>query len=140
MRPPYENMTNEELVRRYIDAGVRKHEATKLYYEGEDYVTPCNALVEEIGRIFGELRSRNAEPLLLPLLDHENPGVRLAVASQCLPLAPARAVAVLEAIEAAHNHVEEMSAWDTLQAWRNPLFRENVWAWNKPVVSPTAKT
>jgi len=132
MRLSYENMTSEELVRRYIDVGMRKHEATKLYYEGEDYVTPCNALVEEIGEIFDILRSRNAETLLLPLLDHENPGVRLAVAAQCLPLAPARATTVLEAIEAAHNHVEEMSAWDTLQKWRNPIFRGKVWAWNKP--------
>ena len=133
------SLSDEELVQRYIDAGIRRHEVTKLFYEGIDYVEPFSALTKEIGAIFGELRSRNAEALLLPLLDHENPGVRLAAASQCLPLAPERAIAVLEAIKAMRNHVEEKNAWGTLYSWRNPVLREKVWAWNKPTSPPLSK-
>src|ERR1700722_4902548 len=126
------NLSNEELVERYIDVGMRRHETNKLFYRGLDYVKPYGILVQETGKIFDELQSRNAEALLLPLLDHENPGVRLCAATHCLPLAPERAIATLEAIKAMRNHVEQTRAGMTLYIWGTPALHEKVRIWNKP--------
>jgi hypothetical protein len=138
-RQSYAAMSNDDLVSRYIDAGIRQHEASKLYYDGgiDDYVKAWSAVSDEIIGIHKELRSRGSLSLLLPLLDHESPGVRLAVATQCLPLAPERAIAVLEAIVKMRNHVEQMEAGSALYCWRTPVLRNGVPAWAEPSSSAT---
>jgi hypothetical protein len=87
------DLSNDELLGRFVELGVRRHDAA-LELDTET----CNKLVDKTGEIFSVLKSRGEEThrLLLPLMHHENAGVRLAAASYCFSIEPIAARAALQ--------------------------------------------
>ncbi len=118
--PTLQEMSVEQLAARFEDAGMRRF-ATHSMGNGREAwdVQLSNRITTEIGAVADELGSRNALSALLPLLDHANICVRNDAAACCLPIAPERAVAVLEAIAAGRQMAEHSNASWTLRQWRN---------------------
>ena len=81
-------------------------------------VETSNTIMTELGAVRDELQSRDALSALLPLLDHKNIAVRNDAAACCLPVAPERAVPVLEAIIAGTDRIEQNNASWALRLWR----------------------
>jgi HEAT repeat protein len=118
-RPTLKEMSTEQLVARFEDAGVREYATQFLGGQFEPYdVKLRNRIVDEIRGVADELKSRGALPNLLPLLDHANITVRNSAAIYCLDVAPERALPVLEAISAGRDKTEAVSAWWALDRWR----------------------
>ena len=110
-RPAVEDMSTEQLVARFEDAGIRRYATRFLGGEFEPFdVKLSNRILGEMRGIVDELKSRDALAELLPLLDHSNIGVRNDAASFCVPVARGRAVAALEGIEASRDTIERSRA------------------------------
>jgi HEAT repeat protein len=110
-RPAVKDMSTEQLAARFEDAGIRHYATRFLGGEFEPFdVKLSNRIVGEMRDIVGELKSRDALPELLPLLDHSNITVRHDAASFCVPIARERAIAALEAIEASRDTIESSRA------------------------------
>jgi HEAT repeat protein len=110
-RPALKDMSTEQLVARFEDAGIRHYATRFLGDEFEPFdVKLNNRIVGEMRDIVGELKSRDALAELLPLLDHSNITVRHDAASFCVPIAGERAIAALEAIEASRDTIESSRA------------------------------
>jgi HEAT repeat protein len=118
-RPTLQEMSVEQLTARFEDAGMRRY-ATHLMGNGREAwdVETSNRIMTEIGAVADELKSRDALSALLPLLDHQNVSVRNNAAACCLPMAPERAVPVLEAIAAGTDRIEKRNASWALRLWR----------------------
>ncbi len=118
-RPTLQDMSTDQLAARFEDAAVREYATRFLGGEFEPYdVKRRNAIINEIRDIVGELRSRDALPILLPFLDHQNITVRNSTAIFCLAIAPERALAVLQTIAAGRDRVEAASASRAINRWR----------------------
>ncbi|MGD1037035.1 MAG: DUF2019 domain-containing protein [Roseiarcus sp.] len=114
-RPTPKDMSTEQLVARFEDAGIRRYATRFLGGESEPFdVKLSNRIVGEMRGIVDELKSRDALAELLPMLDHPNIAVRNNAANFCVPIARERAIAVLEAIEASRDSIERSSAGTTL--------------------------
>ncbi|MFZ1963220.1 MAG: DUF2019 domain-containing protein [Roseiarcus sp.] len=110
-RPTLKDMSTEQLVSRFEDAGIRHYATRFLGDETEPFdVKLSNRIVGEMREIVGELKSRDALAELLPLLDHSNITVRHDAASFCVAIARERAIAALEAIEASRDAIESSRA------------------------------
>jgi len=118
-RPTVKEMSTDQLVARFEDAGIRENATQFLGGQFE----PCdvklrNRIIDEIRGVADELKSRDALPSLLPLLDHANITVRKSAAIYCLDVAPERALPALEAISAGRDTSEAVSAWWAIERWR----------------------
>jgi HEAT repeat protein len=103
-RPNLKEMSTDQLVARFEDAGIRENATQFLGGQFEPYDV--------------KLKSRGALLNLLPLLDHANVTVRNSAAIYCLDVAPERALPALEAISAGRDKTEAVSAWWALERWR----------------------
>ncbi len=119
LHPTVRRMSVEQLRERFEDAGIRQYATQFLSDEkgGRDVAT-WNRIAGETYRIAEELKARGSLAVLLPLLDHANVVVRWATATRCLPIAPERAVPILEDVAAQTYRSESMHASDTLDQWR----------------------
>jgi HEAT repeat protein len=110
-RPTLKDMSTEQLVSRFEDAGIRRYATRFLGGEFEPFdVKLSNRIIGEMREIADELKFRNALAALLPLLDHSNITVRNDAASFCAPIARERAIGALEAIEASRDTIESSRA------------------------------
>jgi hypothetical protein len=103
-----------ELVTAYIEAAAAHGRASA---EG-DYKT-ANPRANELIAIYHELRARGPEvqAALLPLLDSDDPHVRLSVAAHALEFAPNQGESVLEGLVSLPGMVG-LDAQMTLREWR----------------------
>jgi Domain of unknown function (DUF2019) len=123
-RPTVKEMSTEQLVARFEDAGIREYATQFLGGQFEPYdVKLRNRIVDEIRGIVDELKSRGALASILPLLDHTNITVRNSAAIYCLDVAPERALPTLEAISAGRDRTEAISAWWALDRRRKAQSR-----------------
>jgi hypothetical protein len=118
-RPTLEEMSVTQLAARFEDAGIRCY-ATHFMNNGQEAwdTETSNRIMTEQGDTAEELTSRDSLDALLPLLDHANICVRNSAAACCLPIAPERAVRVLEAIKEGEDSIERGNAASTLDRWR----------------------
>jgi HEAT repeat protein len=119
--PTIKDMSVDELVARFEDAGMRRYAAIE-FMGGEDEawdVELANRTGGEMLDAADELKSRDAVSALLPLLNHSNIYIRNLAAMRCLAIAPDLAAPVLEATEAGPNHLASMNARSALNRWRN---------------------
>ncbi len=102
----------DEVVRRYVDAAAAHHEATVTgdFRRG-------NPQHDIVAAAYRELRRRGDEQVLLPLLEHPDPGVRSWAAAHALEFSPGEGERVLEAL-AGEEGIEGFNAQMTLQTWR----------------------
>jgi hypothetical protein len=119
LRPTLRQMSVEQLKARFEDAAIRQYASQFLSDEkgGRDVAT-WNRIAGETYRIAEELKGRGSLVVLLPLLGHPNVVVRWATATRCLPIAPERAIPILEDVAAQTYRAESMHASDTLDQWR----------------------
>ncbi|MGQ0662999.1 MAG: DUF2019 domain-containing protein [Pseudomonadota bacterium] len=113
----YAKLSVAELVARYEKTALEHFEAVVVL----DTPT-ANRKMDIIIGIGRELhaRGRDAHAALLPLLEHENPGVRTQAAADALLFAPDRAVSVLEAIRRDFKGTGiGADAGGILDRWRN---------------------
>ena len=117
--PTLGEMSTDQLVERFQDAGMREY-ATQFLGDGDEPwdVGLRNRIITETSELVRELKSRNAVAGLLPFIDHPNITVRRKAATHCLALAPERAVPTLEAIVATKDSFELGAASWTLDRWR----------------------
>jgi hypothetical protein len=108
----------EQLVRTYTGAASAQGLATEV---GD--AEAANEASGVLARSFRELRRLGLESALLPLLEHEDPGVRCWAAAHTLNLAPGPAEAVLEALAATPRTLVGFNARMTLDQWRRGLLR-----------------
>jgi HEAT repeat protein len=110
-RPALKDMSTQQLVARFEDAGIRRYATRFLGSEFEPFdVKLSNRIVGEMREIVEELKSRDALAELLPMLDNPNISVRNDAASFCAPIARERAIGALEAIEASRDTIEKSRA------------------------------
>ena len=95
--PKLKDMTVDQLVERFRDAGVR-HYATQFMGGDDEWWDQKlrNRIIGEEMKIVDELKSRDALPSLTPLMDDENSFVRMTAAIACLRLNPDKAVPLLK--------------------------------------------
>ncbi len=103
------------LVNRYADSAAAHGRAT----EAGDHET-ANAAHEALARVYRELRRRGTEAqrTLLPLLEHDDPGVRVWAGAHALEFAPAQGERALTRIAEIPKSLVGFSAEVTLQEWR----------------------
>ncbi len=118
-RPTLKEMSTDQLIARFEDAGIRENATQFLGGQFEPYdVKVRNRIIDEIRGVANELRSRDALARILPLLDHANITVRNTAAIYCLGIAPDLALPVLEAIAEGRDKTEAVSAWLALERRR----------------------
>jgi len=78
-------LTVDQLLQRFIEIGEKRHFA-KITNDSRRY----NRYVDQTWAVYTELASRGdeARDKILPLMDHRNPGVRLAAAGVTMYFAP----------------------------------------------------
>ena len=106
--------TAEELVQLYVDAAQRH-----AHLNTPRDVNSVNAAADQLAAIHREFRSRpndDGVALLLPLLRHKTPNVRLWAAAHLLDSSPNEAVPMLE--ELATTRGVSLEASTTLAEWR----------------------
>jgi hypothetical protein len=120
-RSKLRSLTNDELVRRFVDIGLAQEEA--LVY-GE--IAKFNRLFEQKDHVVDELRSRPGDQrrVLLSLYDHPNLQVRLIAVKNSLALAPDEGRRVLQAIADSREYPEAaeagMTLWDLDRGFFKP--------------------
>lgn len=100
MKPAISEMTNDELVARFIEISMAQGEAIETFQTAK-----FNRLFDRNQKILGELRACPGDQrrLLFALYDHPTMQVRLNAAYATYALDPARATAVFEAIVASKH-------------------------------------
>jgi hypothetical protein len=117
-RPTVKDMSTDQLVARFEDAGIRRYATQFLGGEFEPFdVELNNRIAKETREIINELKSRDALSRLLPLLDHPNISVRRTAATYAISVAPDRTLPVLEAVSASRDSIEAPRASATLDRW-----------------------
>jgi hypothetical protein len=101
----------DSLVTRYAEAASRHGEVTLAGTETriED--------ADEIASVYAELRRRDGRSALLPLLDADEPGVRVWAAAHALEFAPDKGEVVLVQLSQRED-VIGFTAATTLDEWR----------------------
>jgi hypothetical protein len=94
-RRPLRSMTNEQIIARFVDLGLREGMAIEM-----NMFSKSNRLYPEKAALIEELKSRPGDQrrLLFDLYDHPNKQVQLNAAKATLALDLARARAALEAL------------------------------------------
>lgn len=119
-RPSLKDMSTDQLVARFEDAGVRRYATQFLGGETEPFdVELNNRIAVETGEIVDELATRDALSRLLALLDHPNISVRRTAATFAISVAPDRTLPVLEAVSASRDLIEAPRASATLDRWND---------------------
>jgi HEAT repeat protein len=117
-RPTVRDMSTDQLVARFEDAGVRRYATRFLGGEFEPFdVELNNRIAKETREIVDELKARDALSRLLPLLDHPNISVRRTAATYAISVAPDRTLPVLESVSASRDSIEAPRASATLDRW-----------------------
>lgn len=106
-----EQATTDELVGRYAEAAHRHGEATA------EAGRPANADADEIAAIYRELRRRDRQRILLPLLDSQDAGVRAWAGAHALEFAPDEGEPVLAQLAEGAGLIA-FGAKMTLREWR----------------------
>lgn len=124
--PALKDMMIEQLIDSFKDACTRLYATTRFLSDeeggGMDMVA-YNHVAGDSHAIAKELATRGKLETLVPLLDDPLITTRQRAATYCLPVAPERAVGTLEAINATQTWPEDMSAWRTLNEFRNGTYR-----------------
>jgi hypothetical protein len=124
-RPTVKEMSTDQLVARFEDAGIRRYATQFLGGEFEPFdVELNNRIAKETGEIVDELRARDALGRLLLLLDHSNISVRRTAATYAIAVAPDRTLPVLESISASRDSIEAPRASATLDRWNDSKKRD----------------
>ncbi len=117
-RPTVKDMSTDQLVARFEDAGIRSYATRFLGGEFEPFdVELYNRITRETREIVDELKARDELVRLLPLLDHPNISVRRTAATYAISVAPDRTLPVLEAVNASRDSIEAPRASATLDRW-----------------------
>jgi hypothetical protein len=117
--PTLQEMSDEALLARFEDAGERLVGCRFIdwVHEKRDMDTR-NAILGELIAIKMEMKRRGMLARLAPFLDSAEPEIRLQAATGCLRVAPEKAVATLEALEAGpRGEVCAAAGW-ALDRWR----------------------
>ena len=118
--PAVKDMSTDQLVARFEDAGIRGYATRFLGGEFEPFdVELYNRIVRETRKIVDELKARGSLNGLLPLLDHPNISVRRTAATYAISVAPDRTLPVLESISASRDSIEAPRASATLDRWND---------------------
>ncbi|HYA73025.1 MAG TPA: DUF2019 domain-containing protein [Roseiarcus sp.] len=118
-RPTVKDMSTDQLVARFEDAGIRSYATRFLGGEFEPFdVELYNRITRETIEIVNELKARDALARLLALLDHPNISVRRTAATFAISVAPERTLPVLEAVNASQDSIEAPRASSMLDRWR----------------------
>ncbi len=104
----------QQLIEEYTQLAIQHGAAT----ESGDYKTG-NRVYDEIQDLFQKIVAARMRKELLPLLDHEQPAVRLKAAFHTLATDPKRAEASLESVAKEGPPLVSFTAKMTLKEWRN---------------------
>jgi HEAT repeat protein len=117
-RPGLKEMSDDALVVRFEDAGLRESAAQLLdpTDEPDDQETQ-NRIAIEVVDILQELKARGLLPRLLPLLTNPNLRIRFRAAQGCLRLAEQEATAALESVAKSKNFDDRWAARNALARW-----------------------
>jgi hypothetical protein len=124
-QPVVQEMTVAQLVQRFIDACGCCYGTTRFLLDeegGGDSMEAHNLAAGEIHDVAKEMNSRGKLDAFLPLLNHPLMMVRLKAAMYCLKIAPDRASAALEAVDASGERDEAVEAAVILALWRKGKF------------------
>ncbi len=118
-RPSLPDMSIEQLLARFENAGLRRY-VVQYLSSGEDFpgMKKINRLIAEMREVVEELQQCGALAALLPLLDDPNLIVRYVAAVNCLPIAPAKALPVIEEMADGIDPVQRLIAREVLKEWR----------------------
>jgi hypothetical protein len=117
---PIENAEIASLVNRYSESAAAHGRAT----EAGDHKT-ANAAHEVLATVYRELRRRGVEAqrALLPLLEHNDIGVRGWAGAHALEFAPSEGESALTALAEVPRSLISFSAKMTLRQWREGTLR-----------------
>lgn len=103
------------VVNKYVAAAIAHGQATEAGNHKK-----ANREADQLAESYRDLRSRglDSQQALLPLLNHDNPNVRLWAGSHALEFAPAEGERVLVALQVVPGSLVGFSAKMTLQQWR----------------------
>ncbi len=109
--------TVQDLVLRYVEAAAAHREAS----EDGDYER-ANPEHDVVAAAYRELRARGEQEALLPLLTHDDPGVRVWAGAHALEFFPRDGERVLKDL-AAEPGLAGFNAQMTLETWREGALR-----------------
>lgn len=118
----YSKLTTDDLVEEFIERAIDHWNAAKqLDEEGKPDVKNYNRTAKILADLRREFIARGALKSLLPLVEHEHLGVRMAAASYCVPLAPERMLALFEEWHKSSDQQTRVEAGSSLRYWREEL-------------------
>ena len=118
-RPTLQEMSDEALLARFQDAGERLTAFRFVDWANDKKdMNRRNAVIAELTAIGVETKRRGMLARFVPFLDSPDPAIRHHAASACLRIAPEKAVATLEALEADGDADMRAAAGWTLDRWR----------------------
>lgn len=118
-RPTLQEMSDEALLARFRDAGERLTAFRHVDWANDKSdLNRRNAVIGELTAIGVETKRRGMLGRFVPFLDSPDPAIRHHAASACLRIAPEKAVATLEALEADGDADTRAAAGWTLDRWR----------------------
>lgn len=119
-RQSLETMTNEQIIARFVDLGVREDMAILM-----NEISKSNRLYPEKAALIEELKSRPGDQrrLLFALYDYPNKQVQLNAAKATLALDPARARATLEELTVNKLYYQALDAGMYLWALDEDIFK-----------------
>jgi len=118
-RPTLQEMSDEALLARFQDAGERLTAFRFVDWANDKRdMNRRNAVIGELTAIGVETKRRGMLARLVQFLDSPDPAIRHHAASACLRIAPEKAVATLEALEANGDGDTRAAAGWTLDRWR----------------------
>jgi len=119
-RPTLQEMSDDALLARFEDAGERLGGCRFLdTIENPEEFRVRDRIIEELGAIRAEVERRGMLARLEPFLDSQDAQIRLQAALGCLRVAPAKAVATLQALAEKADPDTQISADWALQRWRS---------------------
>lgn len=118
-RPTLGEMSDEALLASFREAGERLTAFRFIDWANDKGdMNRRNAVIGELTAIGVETKRRGMLGRLVPFLDSPDPAIRHHAASACLRIAPEKAVATLEALEANGDADTSAAAGWTLDRWR----------------------
>ena len=116
-RPTLQEMSDEALLARFQDAGERLTAFRFVDWVNDKLdMDRRNAVIGELTAIGVETKRRGMLARFVPFLDSPDPAIRHHAASACLRIAPEKAVATLEALEADGDPDTRAAAGWTLES------------------------
>ncbi len=122
MKDQISRMTMDDLVEEFIERAIDHWNAAKQFdEEGKPDVKNDNRTAKVLIDLRREFIARGALKSLLPLVEHEHLGVKMAAASYCMPLAPGRMLALFEEWHKSSDQQTRVEAGSSLRYWREEL-------------------